>query len=124
MLGLRDNPASRDWAIRKQTLDSLTAENKRLRDMVIGNGGTAVMTARAGEGISSSSPPTQAVLIPVECLKTAEFEIEKLQKACNDKDKRLNRLKEVIREGKNDRRWALSYRIIDIIRMDWGVFFL
>ncbi|KAJ3072401.1 coiled-coil domain-containing protein mad1 [Podochytrium sp. JEL0797] len=75
VLQLAENPESTAHAIRKETLDSLEAENKALKSRLLGS--------------------EWGALVPVEVVKSAEVEHRRLLAVVEEKEKRILRLREV-----------------------------
>lgn len=79
VLQLKDNPTSRHEAVKKETLDSLREENAAL---------VAQLEGRPGVG----------KLVPISTLENTRLDIKEMEKVIAEKEKRMQRLKEVIIE--------------------------
>ncbi|KAJ3297394.1 coiled-coil domain-containing protein mad1 [Rhizoclosmatium sp. JEL0117] len=95
VLQLAENPESKAFAIRKELLDTLQAENKALKARLLGSefGG----------------------LVPVEVVKSIELESRRLQGLIDERDKRILRLREVFMDKSKEFKEAvfslLGYRV-------------
>ncbi|CAG8728383.1 11032_t:CDS:2, partial [Dentiscutata erythropus] len=95
VLELKDNPSSRDYAIRQSTLDALKTENsqllaklKELQKMLENNHATQVETI---DGTYSNIID----VIPTQSFTNLENENKQLLEQIAEKEKRISRLKEV-----------------------------
>ncbi|KAI8619071.1 spindle assembly checkpoint component Mad1 [Chytriomyces sp. MP71] len=75
VLQLAENPETRAFAIRQETLETLQVENKALQARLLGS--------------------EFGALVPVEVVKSAELECQRLCKLVEERDKRIMRLREV-----------------------------
>ncbi|TPX56857.1 hypothetical protein CcCBS67573_g09307, partial [Chytriomyces confervae] len=95
VLQLADNPETQAFAIRKEKLDALEAENKALQARLLGS--------------------EWGALVPVEIVKTAEMECQRLMKLIEERDKRILRLREVFSEKSQEFKEAvfslLGYKV-------------
>ncbi|KAG5439592.1 hypothetical protein PCANB_002168 [Pneumocystis canis] len=89
ILQLQKNPASFHQNLKQSTLDHLKKENIALLKQIEKN------TKEFGE------------LIPIESLENAKFENQKLENIITDKDKRIQRLKEIFAEKSSEFREAV-----------------
>lgn len=76
ILSLVNNPESEEMHIRQSTLNALKAENSRLLNILAGT-------------------DDRTAMFPLESLRAVELECDKLKKMVDEKNKRLDRLKEV-----------------------------
>lgn len=100
---LRDNPASVENYVRTEVLESLKQENSRLLEELtrIQNSTSAMDVDQSSSSTSSSS---SGVLVPFESLKPLQLETARLVKLVEEKEKRLDRIKQVYKSK------ALEYR--------------
>ncbi|CAG8586193.1 2966_t:CDS:10 [Gigaspora rosea] len=114
VLELKDNPSSRDYAIRQSTLDALKTENsqllaklKELQKTLENNHTTQVETI-------DGTDDTAIDVIPIQSFTNLENENKQLLEQIAEKEKRISRLKEVWKTKAQEYREAvyslLGYR--------------